>query len=437
MDSFDIIQALAPWNFWNTRPFIGQKREKYLQRLWDWSGIPEIVVVTGVRRAGKTTLLLQLLDRLIKECGVPAVNTLYINFEDPKFSPGVSNDILQNIVDAYRGFFHPKGQIYIILDEVQMLPEWERWATSVYDRKENIKLFVTGSSGALLSMEFSSLLTGRHLQLEVFPLDLVEYLQFTTSQTLDSISILANSAEIKGYASEFLQSGGFPRVVLEDNENIKKELLRQVYYDILYRDIITKHHVKDAQKLEGLASYLMANISNPMTYSSTKRSLSMNISLETVERFSTYLTSSYLFSFVPVFAFSLKEQMAMPRKVYVIDNGVRQEVSFRFSRDIGRLLENQVYLDLRGDQRDIFYWRGKTETDFVIRDRGRVKELINVCWDPSTPRARDRETRSILESMEHFNMDRGLIITEGFDEVRELNDKQITFIPYWKWKLLR
>ena len=189
--------------------------------------------------SGKTTLLLQVLEDLIEARGILPVNTLYVNFEDPKFSSNGQDNILQFIVDAYRVFFHPEGRIYLVLDEIQMVPQWERWVTSVHDRREDVKIFVTGSSSALMSEEFATLLTGRHLEMEVFPLDLAEFLQFNDHLPSDPVSIIADSAELKGYTNEFIQRGGFPRVVLEPNDNVRAELLRQTYYDILHRDIVT------------------------------------------------------------------------------------------------------------------------------------------------------------------------------------------------------
>ena len=436
MNQQDVIESLIPWNFWDKKPFTGIPRQTYLSKLNDWIGIPEVIVVTGVRRAGKTTLLLQMLDNLMNEKGILPENTLYVNFEDPRFSSNGRENILQFILDAYRGFFHPKGRIYLVLDEIQLVPEWEKWVSSVHDRREDVKIFVTGSSSALMSEEFATLLTGRHLEMEVFPLDLSDFLRFNDHLPPDPVSVMADSAELRGYANEFIQKGGFPRVVLEPSDRVRVEVLRQTYFDILHRDIVSRFHIKDAGKLEALASYYMANIANPMSYSATRKALSTNMSLDTIERFTRYFSSSYLFSFVPFHAFSLKERMAMPRKVYAIDNGLRQEVSFRFSGDQGRLLENMVYLDLRREKQGIYYWRGRAETDFVLRQNDEIKGLINVCLDPAAQETMTWELKSMTESMQHFGKDMGLVITLDFeDEVIE-DGRRIIFRPYWKWRLL-
>ena len=253
MNQKDIIESLIPWNFWDKPPFTGITRKSYLLKLREWIDIQEVIVVTGVRRAGKTTFLLQVLEDLIGERGILPINTLYVNFEDPRFSSNGRENILPFIIDAYRGFFHPKGRIYLVLDEVQLVPEWEKWVTSVHDRKEDVKIFVTGSSSALMSEEFATLLTGRHLEMEMFPLDLAEFLRFSSDLPLDPVSVIANGAELKGFANEFIEKGGFPRVVLEANDNVRMELLRQTYYDILHRDIVARFHIKDARKLETLA----------------------------------------------------------------------------------------------------------------------------------------------------------------------------------------
>ena len=166
MNKEQIIETLLPWNFWEKDLDTGIPREGYLDRLKRYLKTDEIIALSGIRRSGKSTLLLQLLSHLIHD-RIPRRNTLILNFEDPKFYSFLTLEFLENIWEAYLDYLKPRGTVYLILDEIQKVKGWEHWVRSKYDRKEPVKIFVTGSTAELLSSEYSSVLTGRHLQLSV------------------------------------------------------------------------------------------------------------------------------------------------------------------------------------------------------------------------------------------------------------------------------
>src|SRR3989338_839780 len=214
MDKNEIIEALSGWNFWHRDINAGILRPRYLDKIRGYLSADEIVALSGVRRSGKSTILLQVLKGLIGE-GVPKNNILYINFEDPKFYSFLKLDLLDNIWQAYFEYLRPKSRVYLVLDEVQKIKGWEQWVRSKYDRKENIKIFVTGSNSELLSSEFSSVLTGRHLELKVAPLDFKEFLDFKGLKVeADKLWFIKNKKVLNDYTGQYLQEGGFPKIVL-------------------------------------------------------------------------------------------------------------------------------------------------------------------------------------------------------------------------------
>ncbi|MEW6609989.1 MAG: AAA family ATPase, partial [bacterium] len=233
MNSEQIIETLLLWNFWEKDIDIGVLREEYLTRIKRYLSTDEIVVVTGVRRSGKSTLLLQVIFELIKN-NLPSINTLYVNFEDPRFYNFLNIDLLDRIWQAYNDYLKPKGKVYLFLDEVQKIIGWENWVRAKYDRKEAVKIFVTGSNAELLSSEFASLLTGRHLELFITPLSFREFLIFKgMGIKTDKLWWIQNKNRLNNFTLEYLQLGGFPKIVLTRDELLRKELLTQYFNDIL------------------------------------------------------------------------------------------------------------------------------------------------------------------------------------------------------------
>ena len=220
MDTSEIIETLNKWNFWNQKINTGFKRRLYLEKLNRYMKMPEIIALTGVRRSGKSTIVFQLIEGLIKE-GINPENTLYINFEEPNFSNDLNLKFLAKIFDAYLEFYNSKDKIYLFLDEVQLVDKWERFVVSLYDRKVNIKIFITGSSSKLLKGEISTLLSGRYISEIVYPLSFKEFLDFKNVK----YKPLIKSPKIYNYLREYVEFGGFPRVVIENEEYNKKIIL--------------------------------------------------------------------------------------------------------------------------------------------------------------------------------------------------------------------
>lgn len=423
-----IMGILNDWNFWKKDIDVGIRRAGYLEKLKNLEKTGQIVAVAGVRRSGKSTLMLQYIKHLI-DGGLDNKNALYINFEDPRFSTELSLQLLQDIYEAYLEFMEPNAAPYIFLDEAQNVAGWEKFARALHERKE-AKIFVSGSSSKLLSGEFGTVLTGRHVDLTVYPLSFGEFLTFKGLEIKDKMDLISKRLKIKGLLRDFIENGAFPQVVLSEG---KKEILARYFEDIVSRDVVARYSVRRAAKLKALASYYLTNVSSPISFNRIKKFI--GLPFNTVERFSYFLNYAQLVFFVKKFAYSLKEQEVNLRKVYCVDTGMRNAVCFTTSEDMGKLYENVVFLKLLQDGREVYYWKNRGECDFLVK-RGRAAgEAIQVCFDVEKEETKEREVEGLLEAMKKFRISRGLIITEDYEAEEKMGKKRIKFVPLWKWLL--
>jgi len=431
-----IIEVLLLWNFWEKDIETGIPREGYLKRIKRYLETDEIVTLTGVRRCGKSTLLLQVMAQLIKS-GVSKNNILYVNLEDPKFYNFLKIDLLDDIWQAYCEYLKPKGRVYLVLDEVQKIAGWENWVRSKYDRKEKTKIFVTGSNAELLSPEFAAVLTGRHLELFITHLSFREFLKFKDMKIeTDKLWLIKNKNKLKNLALEYLQLGGFPKVVLTSDELLRKELLTQYFNDILTKDIVNRHKVKGASKLENLALFYCTNFTRKYSFNKIKKVIDFSLSLDSIHRFSQYLKDAFLIDFVPRFSYSLKNQMQTARKVYFVDNGMHNAIAFKFSEDRGKLLENAVFHQLKRQNKDVYYFCEKQEVDFVCKQGLEVRELINVCYSLRDKETFLRETSALLEAMKYFKLKSSkIIVAEGEGRKITKQGLGIEVMPFYQWAL--
>lgn len=436
MDKNQIIETLLVWNFWDKKINTGIPREQYLSLLERYLLTDEIVVLTGVRRCGKSTILLQALSELIRK-GAPKDNTLYINLEDPKFYRFLNLELLDKIWEAYIEYLKPQGRVYLVLDEVQKIAGWEHWVRARYDRKENIKIFVTGSNAELLSGEFSKVLTGRHLEAQILPLNFKEYLEFKGIQPRkDKLWLVKNKDKLSSEAQAYLKNGGFPKIALTQDELLRRELLGQYFNDIITKDIVDRYKLKDINKIKNLALFYAANFTRKITFHKIKKIADFSLSLDSIHRFSAYLEHSFLIDFVPRFSYSLKNQMQTDRKAYFIDNGLRQAVAFKFSADAGKLLENAVFHHLKRDRKEIYYFSEKQEVDFVCKEGIKISEVINACYNLDDKETYLREINGLCEALRYFKLKRGTIITASGErkDVREAG-YQISIVPFHLWAI--
>jgi len=427
MEKEKIIEILDEWNFWSHTPDYGILREGYLREFEEMMATKQVVFITGVRRSGKSTLMKQHIKKMIDK-GEDRKNFLYLNFEEPKFIDELSVGFLIDVFDAYLEIVQPTSTPNLFLDEIQHVKGWERFVRALHE-KGSANIFVSGSSAKLLSKELGTALTGRHVDIHVYPLTFREFLKFNNLKLETKLDIITNKLKIRQMMRKYLSSGGFPLVVLLDG---KSEILRDYFNDVILRDIAERYRIIKVDKLRSLAKYYLTNIGSPSSF--RKIANFTGISLDSAERYSYYLSDAYMIFFVKKFSYSLKEQEVNPRKVYAIDLGLRNTVCFKFSEDLGKLYENTVFLKLYRTDDEVYYYKGKNECDFVVRRGENVTQALQVCYS-LTEQNRKREIAGLLEAMDEFELSEGTIITDDVEAVEMYGDKSIRFVALWKWLL--
>ena len=378
------------------------------------------IVITGVRRCGKSYLL-----KIIKdELKLKNKEYFYINFNDDRLTDFSTEDF-QKIID----FLHEQKyneKCFLFIDEIQEVDGWEKWIDRI---KDNYPIIITGSNSKLLSSEISTILTGRSLSLLLTPFNFKEFLEARKNELVNWKLDLRKQAGIRAGFKEYLENGGLPKKVLTGQNIIVKEL----YEQILYRDIVERFGKNKIKSIKEISNNLL---SNPSSLISTRQMSVMTgiKNLGTVKSILEAFEGSFLFFFVNKFDFSIKKQIQNPRKVYCIDNGFPVVLGFRMSEDKGKLLENLVAIELRRREREMFYYAGKNECDFLIRKSNTIIEAIQVCYD-LTKDNKEREIRGLIEAMEKFKLKEGLILTQDQEEDLKLNGKKVKVFPVWKWLL--
>jgi predicted AAA+ superfamily ATPase len=424
------IQKLSEWNpWWETKKLNdelkGKPRPGY-KYLVNSTGIKQITIITGVRRSGKSTLMYQMIDNLLKR-GVNPSQILFVNLEDKK----LIKDSLDDIYRSYRENINLNKKAYIFLDEVHRKEGWESWIRKKYDLKTNDKFIISGSCSYLLKKEYSTLLTGRNLTFEVFPLSFEEFLLFKNIK-LDKknlergIMVEKTKLSILKSLNEYLNKGGFPEIFFEA-EDYKIKVLEQYFDDIIYKDIIDRYKI-NSQKVKDLALFLITNFTNSISLRNLRNSL--KISYDTIKDYLYYYREAFLFFVVDHFSYSFKEQKTLPSKIYCIDNGLRNAVSFKFSKDEGRLAENLAFIELKRRDKEVYYWKKKNEVDFVVKNKDRSLIAINVCYADEID---EREIKGLLEFKKEFKKTKEMILLTKDSEKKE---NGIRFIPLWKWLLV-
>lgn len=417
------IESIANWNpWWNTKEvpetFKGIKRtvdplifESLKER--------EIIALTGIRRCGKTTLMYQMIDMLLKTYSPSQI--LYVNLDDE----ALNKNGLEEIYSMYRQNKNPDKQAFVFLDEIQNIEKWERFLKKYYDMKDNVKFVISGSSANLLRGEYATLLSGRNLTFNISPLSFKEFLDFSNIEYKGATEQARN--KILNELNKYLEYGGFPEVHFK-NEDLKIMLLRQYFDDIVYKDIVKRHNV-NAKKITDLAIYLLTNISNVFTIRKIRDFT--GLSIDSIKDYISYLDEAFLIIPINHFAYSLKEISLLQRKSYASDCGLRNIVGLRFSSDAGRLAENCVCIELKKRKQDIYYWKGNNEVDFIVKEKDSSLTAINVSY---TDKIEDREMKGLEEFKTKFAKTKKRIILTRNTEKEE---NGIIFIPLWKWLLAK
>jgi len=430
----DLIAVLADWNFWGKGLESGISRKIYTKKIYEilFSETNKIISIFGVRRGGKSFILREVSKYLVEKFG--AKNVLYINFEEVRLEK-----TLETLLDAYYAYLEiirPTMKPFLLLDEIQEIIGWEKFVRSLNEKNE-AKIIVAGSSAKLMSEEFATLLAGRDIAIEVFPLNFFEFLEFKGFPIYSYEEAVIYKTEVLRRLREYLEFGGFPEVVLEKNENIKKEILKRYYETILIKDVKSRFKLRESGYIEKLTNFYLTNISSQISFN--KLSKILNIPVKTVERFSKFVSTSRMLFFIEKFSFGARERLASPLKVYSIDTGISNVIGFRFMENFGKCLENLVAVELQRKfgkpTYEISYWKDyqQHEVDFVIKQGLDIKQLIQVTYASSKDEIEKREIRSLIKASELLKCKDLFIITWDFEDNIKYDDKVIKILPLWKW----
>ncbi|MBO4955594.1 MAG: ATP-binding protein, partial [Muribaculaceae bacterium] len=313
-----------------------------------------------------------------------------------------------------------------LLDEIQNLPDWDLWVSKLYRRGKN--LIITGSNAKMLSSEMGTVLTGRYLQIEMLPFSLEETMSWKNISP-DREGQAGQAGQAIMLADDYMRNGGYPETI--PARSITKSYLSTLFDSILLKDVAQRHKVRNTTDLYNLATYLLSNFCNPISANELAGELGLS-SVATTKKFCDYLNEPYLFFYLPRFNNKLKLMNKAPKKVYVVDNGFVQSTAFNLSENLGRLLENQVFVELlrRGyiPGQTLFYYRTRNdkEVDFVTRKGAKVEQLIQVCYDMTSEKTRKRELNALVEAAEELHCDNLLVITNS--EQNELLWKEYTIL---------
>lgn len=406
------------------------KREKIIEReigiekLRKFLKHPNILLITGPRRSGKSTLATQIFKE--EKYG-------FLNFDDERLAGFSVNDFdiaIQAFYDLYG-----EGLECFIFDEIQNIPKWELFISRLRKTK---KIIITGSNANLLSGDLATHLTGRYLESVLYPFSFREFLRFKGVEiTKEDFYSAKKISKIKNQLSEYLEGGGFP-----ESFKFGSAIVSKIYDDVVVKDILLRYGIRNKKSFRELSNYIISNFAQEISYAKLGQVFSIK-NVHTAKNYVDYLSSSFLILMLSKFSYKLKQQFITSKKAYGIDTGLVNSVAFQFSENSGKIMENAVMIDLkrRGSYFEIgtelYYWRdysGK-EVDFAVKKGNKITQLIQVCQSLANFETKEREIKALLKAGEELHCDNFLIITASEESIEKKEGKEIMIMPLWKWLL--
>lgn len=389
--------------------------------------VPKVVSLLGPRRAGKTHVLFDLIRRLRDK--IPGHRLVYINFEDDRLFPLQLDNLDAMVTGYYEIYPEAKDQtVWFFLDEVQEVDQWEKFVRRLSDQ-ENMRVYITGSSSKLLSRELATSMRGRTLPYEVFPLSFREFLQF--NQVEADIYSSKGKALHAHWIQRYLLQGGFPELVFLPEE-VHRRTINEYIDLMLYKDLMERYALKNPALLKYLLKFLLGNMANPISVTKVYNDLKSQgyaVGKNTVFEYISYLEEAFCLFRVEIFNASARVQAVNPSKVYAIDAAFKYSMSI--SRDIGRVFENTVFLELRRRGIHPSYLRGDQEVDFYWENG----QLINACFDASDNSTRQRELLGLSRAMKHLDLKESWLITSDEKSQIAQDGRVIHVLPLWEFLL--
>jgi hypothetical protein len=378
-----------------------------------------VKVITGLRRSGKSFLGINLIKNF---------NFGYVNFDEEKLIEVKDYD------EIIKGLHEVYGKVDLILfDEIQNLPKWELFVNRL--QRMGYNLIITGSNAKLLSKELATHLTGRYVEFENFPFSFREFLlakNLKVKQKKFELKILRGN--LLNLLNEYIKIGGLPEVVVEKFP--PSNYVKTLFENIIFKDVVKRYNLRFPSKIYELARYLISNISSLQSFTRIKKLLGFR-SVHTVQKYFEFLKEAYLIFTLDKFSFKVRDQIKSKKKVYSIDTSFPNFAGFKFSEDIGKLIENLVAVEiLRRGYKEVFYFvANNREVDFVIKEGLRVNQLIQVTYASSKDEIEKRELKALIKVGELLRCKNLKIITWDYEDELEFKGKKIKCIPLWKWLL--
>ena len=377
-----------------------------------------IKLITGPRRVGKSTQALLMLRNK---------NFAYLNFDKQELLDNWNADLVMRLLDEV----YP-GYDYLLLDEVQNLPHWDIWVTELFRQGKN--MIITRSNANMLSSEMATVLTGKYLPIEMLPFSLAEFFEW---HHLDQKAILPEQRnEATVLEDDYLRLGGYPETVAA--RTLATSYLSTLFDSIIWKDVVKRHKIRKTEDINNMALYLLTNFCNQLSANDIANALNIG-SVATTQKFMGYLHEPFLFYYMPRYNNKLKLMTKAPRKIYVVDNGFVAAKAFSTSDNLGRLLENQVFVNLlrKGydPEKSMFYYRTRNdkEIDFVLRENNRVKQLVQVSYEMTFEKTIRRECSALKEAAQELHCNDLYVLTYNEKRTIEWEGCTIQVLPSSEW----
>lgn len=398
------------------------QNKRYVQRYIadEWLQTSEILIISGIRRCGKSVLMQQIRDRLVEK-------DFFFNFDDERLA-NFKLDDFQKLQECFVELFGEQHTYYF--DEIQNIEGWERFVRRLYNAGN--KIVITGSNARMLSRELGTHLTGRYLQVEIYPFSFQEYLAMNeipvNAKTLYTTT--GRATMVKSFV-KYMECGGFPKFLQDGSVSY----LTSLYESIIYRDILTRNGLTNEKEMLELMFYLASNATKRVTYSSLGKVVGIQHP-DTIKNYLEYIQQTYLISQLFRYDPSVKKQMMSPKKIYFVDNAIIKRIGFNATENNGVFLENLVFIELKRRGWDVYYYADKKECDFIVRKGLHISDAYQVTLKMDSPQTREREIAGVREAMQAYSLSKGYILTfEGKETINFDDGTIVEVVPVWEWIL--
>lgn len=385
----------------------------------EWVTTSEILIITGIRRCGKSVLLQQLRNKLSEQ-------DFFFNFDDERLASFTVSDF-QALQECFYELFGQQHTYYF--DEIQNIPGWETFVRRLYN--EGCKVIITGSNARMLSRELGTHLTGRYISVEIYPFSFVEYLKLINVHPVQAdFYTTAGRSNLLVQFKNYIENGGFPKYL----QTHSPRYLSSLYESIIFRDVMARNALTNEKEIKELVFYLASNATRRITYSSLGKIIGIRHA-ETVKNYLEYIQQTYMIFQLMKYSPSVKVQILNPKKIYFIDNAIIGRIGFNATDNIGYKLENIVFLELKRRGYDLFYHSDKKECDFIVRQEAGITQAYQVTVSLSDTKTRKREISGLQEAMSTYGLSEGYIITIDEKETIQVDEGVIHIVPAWEWML--